>query len=98
DIWYSTALMRVGTMINVLAGSYATGASFTALAAIDRLVRLHPIQAMKIVSQFIGGSLEGTVIADQIARKGAYHLLPDAEQRMVNLLTGKKGARFDTLE
>lgn len=98
DVWYGSVLARVGTMLNVLAGSYATGASFTALAALDRIARLHPVQAMKIVGQFIGGTIEGTLIADQIARKGAYHLLPDAEQRMINLLSGKSGARFDNLE
>lgn len=98
DVWYGSVLARVGTMLNVLAGSYATGASFTVLAALDRIARLHPVQAMKIVGQFIGGTIEGTLIADQIARKGAYHLLPDAEQRMINLLSGKSGARFDNLE
>jgi len=98
DVWYAHVLMRGGTMLNVIAGSYATGASFAALAAIDRLVRLHPVQAMRIIGQFLGGTMEGAVIADQIARKGAYHLLPDAEQRMTGLLTGKAGARFDNLE
>ncbi len=98
DFWYASVLMRVGTMVNVIVGSLSTGASFAGLAALERFARLHPIQAKRILGQFLGGTIEGALIAGQIAHKGAYHLLPDAEQRMLNLLTGKAGARFDNLE
>lgn len=98
DIWYGSVLARAGTMMNVLAGSYATGALFTLSASLASAVTGHPIQAIRIIGQFLGGTYEAALAAKEIVTKGNYTLLPDFAERSENLLSKKKGARKDSLE
>jgi hypothetical protein len=96
DLWYANVLFRAGTWVNVVAGGYATGASWAALAVADRMAHGHPLQALRTLSQFISGTVEGILAGTQIL-KGRYDLLPDYQNRVYHLLSGK-GKKVDTLE
>lgn len=99
DWWYASVLMRLGTFANVAVGSGTTGVAWNLLGALDAATAgRSPKVALRMLSAFWQGVMDGGLVAKEIVQKGNYALLPDYQRRVEKFLLGKKGGKGDALE